>query len=57
LAAQRRKFAIQDSKEERRLSSKGHGGNVQLRIIERLEERVKRKELKETRDAAAQHVI
>src|SRR5450755_4016567 len=42
LTAQRRKFAIKDSKEERRLLIKGQGGNIQLRIIERLEGRVKK---------------
>jgi hypothetical protein len=42
LTAQRRKFAIKDSKVERRLLIKGQGGNIQLRIIERLEGRVKK---------------
>ena len=40
MAAQRRKFAIKDSKEERRLLIKAHDEDIQLRIIERPEERV-----------------
>jgi hypothetical protein len=43
-AAQCRKYAVQDSKQERRPFSKWHRGDIQLRIIERLQERVKRKE-------------
>jgi hypothetical protein len=46
LTAQRRKFAIKDSKEERRLLIRGQRGNIQLRIIERLEGRVKSTPLK-----------
>jgi hypothetical protein len=57
LAAQCRNYPIQDSMEERRLLIKGHDDDIQLRIIERLQERVKRKELKATPDAAAQHAI
>jgi hypothetical protein len=56
-AAQRWKFASQDSKEKRGPFIKGHGGDIPLRMIDRPGERVKRKEFKETRDAAAQHAI
>jgi hypothetical protein len=40
LAAQRRKFAIKDSNKERRLLIKEDDDEIQLRIIERPEERV-----------------
>jgi len=52
LAAQRRKFAIKDSKEERRLLIKAHDEDIQLRIIERPEERVNKKYPTTTRVAA-----